>query len=180
MHRLRQLAIAGTVVAVWLTPGTAALAANAGGVQATVTVATPCITVSPVSVDFGTLGFSPDNGAPAAGFQGLSYTNCGASAEQIFGRGTDAHGPGGTPTWSLDPTPGTICPARGLNNYRLGVQSTLQPTLIADFTTTDQAIETVAANANGLINRLYIHMPCAGSSGAGVTMTFQATFTATF
>ena len=179
MRYLRRIALTAVVAALWAIPGATTFASQAG-VNATVTVAAPCITVTPASVDFGTLGFSPDNAAPAAGYQSISYTNCGGASEQILGRGTDALGAGGSPTWTLDPKDGEICPGRGLNNYRLGVQSTLQPTLIVAFTTTDQAIETVAASATGAINRLYINMPCAGSSGAGNTMSFQAYFTATF
>jgi hypothetical protein len=145
--------------------------ADNGTVEASVTVATPCLVVTPGQIDFGTLPFSTTQ--ISFGVAPISYTNCSESPERVYGRGTDASG-GGSATWSLSTVPcnGT------LNNYTQGVTRPGNPATF--LTTTDLELETVAGNLAGAYNQASITMPCAGSDGTGSYMSFQFIFTATF
>ena len=174
--RVLTLAVASSLWAASATPG---LAANSATVDAQVTVESACVIVSTLSVNFGTLPFSSDGGNPSSGSSAISYTNCGGASEKIYGRGTDATGGNGSATWSLG-SPPKLCPDRGLNNYRFGAYQNASGSNGLEFSKVDQFIESVAAGDAGLIDLLYIHMPCTGSNGAGLTMSFQAIFTASF
>jgi hypothetical protein len=178
MRNLRRLAFGATLVAIWAGSAMPIMAADNGAVDAQVTVATPCIVVSPGAVDFGTLPFSLDNAPVSMGLTGVSYTNCSASSERIFGRGTNASGNdgGGSVTWTLSQP---ICPDGGLNIYGLWVRNPVSTSNKGLFLA-DEEIETVAAGDVGASNQLRLDMPCAGSDGGGAVMSFQAIFTATF
>lgn len=175
-----RLATAVAIAGLWAGSAIPALAADSGAVDAQVTVATPCITITnPVgsAIDFGTLPFSHDFTTSSAN-RAVSYTNCSSADQRVFGKGTDASGP--TATWQL--VAFNACNS-GPNSYSIDA---LAPNefggdgTVAWLTTVDQELETVAAGSPGSIDNLMLAMPCVGSDGVGETMTFQVIFTATF
>lgn len=149
-------------------------AADNGTVDATVTVASPCVLVSPGSVDFGTLAFS-QTGALVFSGKTISITSCGSSSEKLYGRATDAY-VGDLKVWSLvyDHTPCIYGP----NEFNLVFAG--GPGVSAYAQTTDQLLETIPGNGTAATAGLNLAMPCVGSDGIGDTVSFQAVFTATF
>jgi hypothetical protein len=150
--------------------GTAAptFAAETGTVDATVTVATPCINVLTPTLDFGTLPFSSGNVLGSAQ-QAFRYENCGEAAEHIWAAGTDAVGT--SATWTLSGLPPAACNGT-LNVYSVDA---------ANYNLTNQAqdIESLAAGDTNF-HTAVLYMPCVGSDGAGATMSFRILLTATF
>lgn len=142
---------------------------DVGTVSAQVSVAAPCLQVTPGQLDFGTLGFSQSNANLTAGTRPVTATNCG-SAAHLLGHGSNATSNG--TTWTLDPTGDTICP--DLNRY--GQRIDTGPVSIP-LTTQDRTLRDLAAAEAASLNAIVV-MPCAGSSGAGQTMTFSYVFTA--
>jgi hypothetical protein len=141
-----------------------------GTVSAQVTVAAPCIQVTPTQLDFGTLGFSQSNANLSAGTRPVTATNCGAPTH-LLGHGSNATSTGGT-TWTLDTTGDTICP--DLNRY--GQRIDTGPTSIP-LGTQDRQLRDLAAAEAASLNAIAV-MPCTGSGGAGQVMTFSYVFTA--
>lgn len=178
MNPVKRAGFGLALLALWAGSATPILAADNGTVEASVSVAAPCLIVSPGQVDFGTLPFSTVSGV-SAGFENLSYANCSTAAEVVFGRGTDATGnSGGTPiSWALEPTLNG-CGGIGVNQYNLSVRIPGSPNFA--LAATDAAIETVQPGNSGAANSLALVMPCSGSDGIGTLMSFQAIFTATF
>ena len=175
MRAIKRLGLAITLAAVWAGPALPALAADSGTVDAQVTVATPCIIVSPPSLDYGTLPFSTV-GNQGYGARAIVLTNCGSSQEQMFAHGTDATA-NNTTIWTLQAS--EPCSA-GLNEYFLRARDNSNTGPFVALTTVDQVLETVGAGNDALTNELQLVMPCVGSDGAGQAITFQAVFTATF
>ena len=165
----RSLQIVVAVAMAVLTGGLAgpASAADSVTVDAYVTVTGPCLTTSTAVLDFGELAFESIEFSP------ISYTNCSAARERVFGRGTNATDDGGGETWTLDGS-GAPCPDRGLDRFALTTDALL---LLA---TTDRELDQVDAGAPGAVGRIGLFMPCAGSNGIGSIMSFQIVFTATF
>jgi len=174
MRSLRRAGLGLALVALWATSVTPILASDNGTVDATVTVATPCVTVSPSQLDFGTLPFS-SLAFPGSANRPLQVHNCGSSGEQLFIRGTDAT-LAGAAVWTLN-AEAQPCYG-GLNEYTL-IAGTGVGTSTA-LTKVDQLAETVGADADAATNSLALYMPCAGSNGIGSTLAFQAIFTAAF
>jgi hypothetical protein len=143
---------------------------DVGTVSAQVSVAAPCLQVTPGQLDFGTLGFSQSNANLTGGTQPVTATNCG-SAAHLLGHGSNATSTAGT-TWTLDPTGDTICP--DLNRY--GQRIDTGPVSIT-LTAQDRTLRDLAAAEAASLNAIVV-MPCAGSAGAGQTMTFSYVFTA--
>lgn len=142
---------------------------SGGTVSAQVTVAAPCIQITPSQVDFGTLGFSQSNANLSAGTRPVTATNCGTAAH-LLGRGSNATSTG--TTWTLDSTGDTICP--DLNRY--GQRIDTGPVSIP-LTTQDRNLRDLAAAEAASLNAIVV-MPCTGSGGAGQVMTFSYVFTA--
>ncbi len=175
MRSLNRLAVAVALATVWASSAIPVLAADSGTVDAQVTVATPCIIVSPTTVDFGTLPFTT-LAIQGYGARSIQLQNCGTGPEQMYVRGTDATF-GSSTVWTLvaaDPCSG------GLNEYFLRARDNSNTGPFVGLTTTDQVLETVSAGSNALTNEIQLVMPCTGSDGVGQTVTFQAIFTATF
>jgi hypothetical protein len=181
--RLARIGVALAGACLWAMTAGPLAANDNGSVDAQVTVATPCIEItSPASgsLDFGTLPFSHDFTTSSSN-RGVSYTNCGSSAERVFGRGTDATGgTGGLATWQLVDFNGCT---GGPNRYSIDVLAPNQyggDGTVLWLSTLDQELETVQASTAGTVDNLSLAMPCVGSDGVGGTMTFRVTFTATF
>lgn len=181
MRTLRRTALGLVLAGLWAGSALPVLAADSGTVEATVTVATPCLIVTPNQVDFGTLPFSAIAGPLSSGVESVSYTNCSEASQRVYGRGTDATGGSGTEafSWTL-----TSLPACGsvdnpvLNQYALVAADGVNPA--TPLSLTDQQLEVVAGGAQGTVSMLGLYMPCAGSDGVGAIVSFQAIFTATF
>jgi spore coat protein U-like protein len=145
---------------------------DVGTVSAQVTVAAPCIQVSPGQLDFGTLGFSQSANNVTAGIRAVTATNCGP-AGSLLGRGTNASSTQGT-SWTLDPDQSAICSTS--NRYTKRIDT--GPTSLPLSSTQDTALRAIAAGEAAALNAILV-MPCVGSNGAGQTMTFSYIFTAT-
>ena len=178
--------VAFVIAACALVPATAA-AQSSGDVSGTVTVqqpASPCITIDNTSVAFGTLGFSPSPTSTIFGDANPSttLTNCsgpsgsGGVTQQLFARGSDATGSGAL--WNLAATT-TPCSA-GQDVYGYTVRPNPGTANGTSLTATDVLLSSTWGPGPdaGWLHRIY--MPCAGSSGAGQTMSTNVTFTATF
>lgn len=142
-----------------------------GTVAAQVTVAAPCIQVTPAQLDFGTLGLSAGVNDEVFATRPVTATNCGAAAT-IAARGSNASSTAGT-TWTLEPEPSLLCstPNRFMQRVSNGGSS------FALSSTQDTTIRQVAAGEAAPLDALVV-MPCTGSSGAGEVMTFSYVFTA--
>lgn len=142
-----------------------------GTVSAQVTVAGPCIQVTPASLDFGSLGFSSDSNNPTGASRSVTATNCGP-AGSVLARGSNATSTGGA-TWTLEVEPSALCsaPNRFMQRVSNGGAS------FALSATENTSIRALGAGEAAPLDAFVI-MPCAGSSGAGQVMTFSYLFTA--
>jgi hypothetical protein len=159
-----------------------AAADSSGAVTGTVAVPaapTPCITIDNTSVDFGSLGLSPNSTQTVAGDANpaTTVTNCsGSTIQQLYAHGSDAVG-SGTGLWSLVAS-GAPCSA-GPDKYRYSLRPVGAATSSATYmTNTDAFLSSAFSSSLAFTHRIY--MPCTGSSGAGETMTTNVTFTVTF
>lgn len=171
------LAVLGALVVVTVFAASAvpAFTADNGSVAATVTVATPCITIDGLtSIDFGVKSFSTP-GAPEAFSVVDSYTNCSSAGENVSARGTNATSGGSPPvTWTLTPN-NNPCDA-GANQFAMSIAKGGTFFLNAS---SDTQVETLGSGVASTVG-LQLHMPCSGSAGTGQQMSFEYIFTATF
>jgi hypothetical protein len=142
-----------------------------GTVSGRVSVAAPCIEVTPAQLDFGTLGLSPNATSPVGASRPLTVTNCGTASENVFARGTNATSTAGT-TWTLEPNLSDLCST--LNRFTQAIDT---GPLSIGLSTANQAVASVAGGQASSLNALLV-MPCVGSGGAGEVMTFSYLFTA--
>ena len=160
-----------------------AFTADSGTIAVSITAqapATPCLTVTPGTVDFGTLPFSTNAGAGlSSGDADITVNNCGTAGQNILAATTDATGPGGS--WTPLAYNGTIDPCTAQNRFYLDIFGFTVPALYMTGTPAPvlQAAGGPAAvfppGSKGF--RLSIVMPCQGSNGAGSAKTLTATFT---
>jgi hypothetical protein len=167
-----------------------AFTADTGTVAVTVTAqaaATPCITVAPTTLDFGTLAFSTAGvlSRRFIGGTGTSPTvaNCGTADQFMTLATTNATGPSGswTPTGAADGT--NPCPA--VNSFNItghreadanqGIRLTSTPALVPAVGGVGPYMQgpNVSDNFGFTLN-----MPCQGSNGAGEQKSLTLTFTA--
>jgi len=175
--------LAALVAALVLGAPSAVLGESSGTVPAQVEVAAPCITIdAPGSVDYGTLAFSTDPNSPRIkrGSPDLGFNNCGVGDEHVFVNGMDARDTFPTPdpptaVWSL--VGGSTCPQ--LNQYRINVS---QPTTTGTGIVLSNELQELEVLGAGAADQQStdLFMPCSGSDGAGKTMGFFITLTATF
>lgn len=183
----RVIALAGVAMATTAVP---AYTADTGAVAVSVTAQAPpapCLTVTPGSVDFGTLPFSTNNVARSAGgglsegHQDIAIANCGTAGQNLLGHTTDATGPGGA--WTPMADDGTIHPCPQVNRFYLELVGFTVSTLVmtgntAAVGTSNGGPPAVFPAGSRHDFRLELLMPCQGSNGAGETKTLTATFTA--
>lgn len=174
------VAIAGLFGALLATP---AFGDSSGVVSATVTAGAPCLTVNSTAVVFPTKKFSTSIGNSVSAIaSGPTVTNCSGLQANILGSATNATGPSNTPTWAITPVPlpQIVCAPLGAlltnNKFALGLRfaSDDEPTL----STSGVALRTLAINASLPSYEMELFMPCTTSDGAGTTMSFQITYTA--
>jgi type 1 fimbria pilin len=167
---MKKHVFASLLVACVLAVGAApAFGDDEGTVSAQVTVAAPCIQITPTQVDFGSLGFSSSSANPVSASRPLSATNCGATADLLV-HGSNAVSATGA-TWALQPD-GQVCPTP--NNY---VQRVGSGAVSIPLDTQDRNLRQLAGGETADVNALVL-MPCVGSSGSGEAMTFSYVFTA--
>lgn len=162
----RTLLILGLTLAVLSFDGSIAFAQSEETVAASVTVQSVSLTVSPTSIDYGTIPFESSQRSdllptPVT----FTATNTGNVAESFLVKGTNAAGTnGGTPfTWTLVQGPFS-CPT-ALNQFRHRVTPTgLTPVFL---TTADAYLATGIAAGGGQDFTSEFYTPCFGSDGAG-------------
>jgi hypothetical protein len=141
-------------------------------VTAKISAAAPCVQVTPSAVDFGSANFSTDSAASYSKTQQVDVTNCGSSAQQLFGRANDANGP--RSTWNLVTT--ATCPGSNTYGIREGTSAGGATNPIAS----DLGVLAASmASGDKRPEVLRVLMPCTGSTGGDETMTFNVTFVAT-
>jgi hypothetical protein len=183
----RSIALAGALAvaaAYFVLSALPAFGGDSATVEANVTVAAPCITVtvtwpSAPKLDFGPRLFTTPTQPGGTGLSGaLSITNCATGFENVLVRGTDATSPTTAATWQLQGSVDT-CSA-GVDKYAL-------ETTLADANGGNSLPSTAVEKTNKLLGNIgpgtrtaspRIWMPCTGSSGAGETMSFQFVYTA--
>ena len=167
---------------------TSASADGSGTVAATVTPASPCITIDGTTADFGTPVYNTSPSGPDTWTLGTTNStspvnqtnihNCSAAAENIYAHGSNASGTAVT-SWTLSDSARSVC-TLGTNTYKYRLLQAGQSGTQWYLTTADKGIwgNLAAGNNAGWSN--FLVMPCSGSSGAGVAMSMTVTYTATF
>jgi hypothetical protein len=187
---LKRLLAAGLLIAAVASVGLTArpvFSQDSGVVNATVTVATPCLTVPSTTINYGTKGFANtiigDSWVNAAQFM---VESCSPTPQSLSARGQAMTGI--SAAWSLS-SAGllTTCYQDGptqpitLNRYKHKITygPPASPTVIL-LTTSDTVLGTMSAigTAYNVTPRLY--MPCSGSDGVGQAMSTTITFTASY
>jgi len=177
------LAVAAAAMAATAVP---AFSADSGTVAVSVTAqapAAPCLTVTPGTVDFGTLPFSADNGAGLRqGDSDITVTNCGTAGQNLLGSTTNATGPGGSWTATSYYPSLTIAPCPAPDRFYLSIFGfTVEDLLMTG--TPAPVLASLGGSpavfpAGDKVFRMSLIMPCVGSNGAGEAKTLTATFTA--
>jgi hypothetical protein len=143
-------------------------------ISATVSGQSVSMTVSPTSIDYGTVPFETSRTSLAAPGGPVTFvaTNTGNVTEDFLVRGTNATGSGFT--WTLDSGP-IACP-NNLNQFRHSVTPASQSSVF--LTTADDTLSgNIAASGNKSFTS-EIYMPCFGSDGAGLQATTSIVVTA--
>ena len=191
MRRRLLCAVAAAAVAALVAGAVPAFTADTGTVTVTVTAeppATPCITVAPPTLDFGTLAFSTAGSLSTrfVGGAGTSptVTNCGTAGQNLTLTGSNASGAGGSWIISGSARGTNQCPTVdriNLTGHReadanQGIHLTTSPRLVLA-----PGGVTPYVQGAGLADNFgfTLDMPCQGSNGAGDEKTLTVTFTAT-
>ena len=140
---------------------------DTGTVNVTVTAqAQSCILLDTTLINYGTLPFGGNNSSL------IQFDSCTPATQSILARGTDATGT----SWTLSDT-GTCATTLGTNKFKHELQRLDNGNLF--LSTADQGIGSLSGNAlNQQLSTLFI-MPCAGSSGAGLTASTTIVLTST-
>ena len=115
---------------------------SSGAVAAHVQVASPCIIVTPSSMDFGTVRFAASSGAGAV-FRQYQIDPCGMS-ETILVRGTPATSDPVGATWQPASTPSTC-----VQTNRYATLTSLGQSTLKVVTLTNQVLATVGGSPVG-------------------------------
>jgi hypothetical protein len=169
-----------TGLALLLLSALPAAGADSGTVTATITAAPTCILVTPETVDLGSANFSAllliTRAIPT------QVESCSTASQTIFARGTDATGAGGV-QWNLAQI--QIYAPNHCQNVQANMFFLRSPDHPNDgiprHDLADGQDSAVAILGPGttMTDPTVLVMPCTGSDGAGVPMTFTITFTAT-
>jgi hypothetical protein len=147
-------------------------------ISATVSGQSVSMTVSPTSIDYGTVPFETSRSSLAAPGGAITFTaeNTSNVAVDFMVRGTDANGTG--TAWALTPdAPG--CPTTNPANWNKFRHSVTPTSALAKFLTTaaEPLSENVAADGTTQFTS-EIYMPCFGSDGAGEQRSTSIVLTA--
>jgi hypothetical protein len=184
--RMRLFTVVGALAASALAAGAVpALSADRGTIAISITAQAPpapCLTVTPGSVDFGTLPFSTI-ALDSFGRTNITVDNCGSAGQNLLAATTDATGPSGS--WTPIAFSGAPDPCQTLNRNGFYLELfTPDPFRSLFMTGTPAPVRQATSGmpevfpAGEQVFRLSILMPCVGSNGAGETKTLTATFTA--
>jgi hypothetical protein len=168
---VKRLLIGLAAIGILLSCAMPAFSDSSGAIAAHVQVASPCIIVTPSSIDFGTVRFAASSGANAV-IRQYQIDPCGMS-ETILVRGTPATSDPVGVTWQPASTPSTCVQTNRYATLTSVGQSTLKVV-----TLTNQVLTTVVGSP--VSGGLRLNPPCVGSDGAGRLMNFSLFFTATF
>jgi hypothetical protein len=167
-----------------------AFTADSGTVAVTMTAqpaATPCVTVAPPALDFGTLAFSTSGALSRrfVGGAGVSPTvaNCGTADQFMTITGSNATGTSGSWTISGDADGTNQCPTVGrfnLTGHREAdanqeIRLTTSPVLVRAVGGVGPYVQGPGLSDNFGFT---LDMPCQGSNGAGEQKSLTLTFTA--
>lgn len=162
--------------ALWLP----SLAQSEGAISASVTVQNVSVSVSPTSVNYGTLPFETTKRSGTAVSPFFTATNNGNVNEDLKVRGADATVTGGP--WAIQAT-ALDCVTPVLNKYRhaaIGATSGVDDTAI--FMTTSNSSSNLVSSLAASVTKDFnseIFMPCSGSAGGtGATATTGITVVA--
>jgi hypothetical protein len=191
--RKRWLGLVAAVAAAALAASAApAFTADTGTVTVTVTAqaaATPCITVAPTTLDFGTLPFSGvgTRSTRFIGGAGISptVTNCGTAVQTMTLATSNATGTGGswTPSGAAPGNPCDRLPA--VDSFNITGYREAATTQEMRLTTTPVGV--LQAGGGALYGQapgasdnfgFQLDLPCQGSNGAGAQKSLTLTFTA--
>lgn len=176
-------ALTGALSTLGLTAGPV-FSEDSGEVPATVTVASPCITVPSTTIDYGTKAFATTStGESTSTAAAFGVTNCSEAQEFVYVSGANMANADGTATWTLSNAASTTCFQNGpgtpvtLNRYKHGVTPGTSSEIL--LTTSNAQLGLVSPSATtSVAPKLY--MPCSGSDGVGSIMSTTIFFTASF
>ena len=167
-----------------------AFTADNGSVAVTITAqaaATPCITVAPTTLDFGTLSLSAPGSLSTRfiGQNGLTptVTNCGTVGQEIFLASSNATGASGSWTPGGQAVNTNPCPA--INTFNLSANrdgvgqnffARLSGSPVPALADNGQGSYVQSPGASDLFG-FQLDMPCQGSNGAGEQKALTVTFT---
>jgi hypothetical protein len=150
-------------------------ATDTGVVDAAITMAdsTLCLELSTSTIDFGNRQFGATD---VRGNPDINVTNCSESPMTLLGRGTDATAPGAT--WSLVDNAATCADTLGTDTFHLTLKEGVSGSTAAwRLGKTDSELLEVPAGAYAPFWPT-IDAACPGSSGAGLELSMQISFTA--
>ena len=167
-----------------------AFTADSGSVTVTITAqpaATPCITVAPTTLDFGTLAFSTAGTLSRRfiGGTGVSptATNCGTADQTMTITGSNANSTSGS--WTITGAADGTNPCPTLNQFNLTGHREADANQEIRLTTSPVLVRAVGGigpyvQGPGLSDNFgfTLNMPCQGSNGAGEQKTLTVTLTA--
>lgn len=158
-----------------------------GDVAATVTPATPCISIAAVAggtLQFPSKTFSTNLANVISEVDGPLVTNCSGVTENIYGNGSSASNGAGGAIWTLlsPANPSNAQCVAGETLYSANKYALRHNVAAGDqrfFTESQIAVKLSAADGVQPPYKLQMYMPCSGSLGVGTAMNFTITFTAT-
>lgn len=150
-------------------------ATDSGVVDAAITMAdsTLCLELSTSAIDFGNRQFGATD---VRGNPDINVTNCSESPMTLLGRATDATAPGAT--WTLVDSAATCADTLGTDKYHLKLKEGVSGS------TAEWRLGKTNAALLDVPPSVYapfwptIDAACPGSSGAGLELSMQITFTA--
>ncbi|MBI3975072.1 MAG: hypothetical protein HY334_01640 [Armatimonadetes bacterium] len=160
--------------ALWLPTG----ADHQVGISASVTVKNVCVTVSPTSIDYGTLDFEASQASNTLATPvTFLATNCGTASESFLARGANATA--GSTTWTIQAA-APNCATPDINLFRHSLTRTAPTADTEKFLTTSNTswVTGIGATSTASFNTK-LYMPCHGSGGAGSTAATSVTVVAT-
>lgn len=146
-------------------------AGESESIDATVTVAGPCITLPATPIDFGTVGFSQATLNTVDLADPMLVTNCsGGQNQEVYAQASAAAG-SGTGAWSVNQWNqiDLMCDL-GVDIFAAGLNSAWLSSAA------DTLVYASSLSSFNVTPRLV--MPCTGSSGVGEVMTFTYSLTA--
>lgn len=155
-----------------------ALGQSSQNIAATVSVQSVAITLSPTSVNYGTLVFGTTKSSsqltPAVTFTATNAGNVNVSVK-AYGANAMANG---ADVWTL--TPGAVnCPGTAVNNFGHSVTPTGGSESFLSSSTGGSTLASGVAPGSAVSFTSKLYMPCSGSAGVGQTLNTTITVFAT-